>query len=202
MITELTKEQKDKLIDYGLKWTSVGLSTEPVSLPIAIEAVKNAYRYAGVKPIPKIYLGPFDNPVDCAKAQIMFKRMPADTDLSKLKYIDIPEGEEFTAEELYDAIEDQVYGFHESSWLCYYEFIKNELDVPELEALDGLMDAAEELGWWAPYDKVVFIQNRPAEIHLDEEGRLHNDNGPALKWRGDNRAYDIYAIHGELQPSK
>jgi hypothetical protein len=149
-----------------------------------------------------VFLGPFNNPVECAKAQIMFKRLPVDTNLADLRNLDFPAGEEFLAEDLYAAIDEQVYGSQEASWLGYYEFIRNEFAVLDLVQLEGLNEVAETVGWWAPYDKVAFIQDRPLEIHLDAEGLLHNENGPALKWRGEDRSYDIWAIHGELQPPR
>lgn len=201
-ITEITKEQRDKLIDYGLKWTKIGLSTEEVDMPLAIEAIKKAYKYAGLKKGPSIFLGPFDNPVECAKLQVMFKRLPANTELKDLRSFQIPEGTEFTADEIYEAIEDQVYGFGEAGWLGYYDFILNEFAVNELDALDGLNEVAEQVGWWAPYDKVAFIQNRPLEIHLNSKGELHNENGPAIKWRGVDRSYDVYAVDGKLLPPR
>jgi hypothetical protein len=200
MITELTKEQTDKLIDYGLKWTKIGLSTDPVNMVEAMEAIKAVYKDAGLAEPPKSFLGPFNNPVECAKAQVIFKRLPEDTDLSKLEYLDIPEGAEFTAEELYRAIDEQVYGFHEASWLGYCAFLKDELGIPELASLDSLMHLAGVMGWWAPYDKVAFVQHRPLEVHLNEKGELHNENGPAVKWRGDDRSFDIYCLNGEVQP--
>jgi hypothetical protein len=199
MITELTKDQTDKLIDYGLKWTKIGLSTEPVIMVEAMEAIKAAYKDAGLAEPPKSFLGPFNNPVECAKAQVIFKRLPEDTDLAKLEYLDIPEGAEFTSEELYGAIEEQVYGFHEASWLGYCDFVKEECNVPELASLNSLMHLAGVVGWWAPYDKVAFIQHRPLEVHLNEAGELHNENGPAIKWRGEDRSFDVYALNGEVQ---
>lgn len=200
MITELTKEQTDRLIDYGRKWTNIGLSTEPVNMVEAMEAIKAAYKDAGLAEPPKSFLGPFNNPVECAKAQVMFKRLPEDTDLSNFEHLDIPEGAEFTAEELYEAIDEQVYGFHEASWLGYCEFVKDEFDVPELASLNSLMHLATVMGWWAPYDKVAFVQHRPLEVHLNEAGELHNENGPAIKWRGEDRSFDVYCINGEVQP--
>jgi hypothetical protein len=200
MITELSKEQTDKLIDYGLKWTKIGLSTEPVNMVEAMEAIKAVYKDVGLSEPPRSFLGPFNNPVECAKAQVIFKRLPEGTDLSKLEYLDIPEGSEFTADELYQAIDEQVYGFHESSWLGYCEFLKDEFDIPELASLNSLMHLASVVGWWAPYDKVAFVQHRPLEVHLNEKGELHNENGPALKWRGDDRSFDVYCINGEVQP--
>jgi hypothetical protein len=196
------QQQEDRLIACGVKWTKIGLSTEPVDMDSAIEAIKKAYKCAGLKKGPSVFLGPFDNPVECAKFQVMFKRLPEDTELKDLRTFQIPAGEEFTAEELYAAIDEQVYGCHESSWLAFYDFIKEEYNAVELEALEGLNEVAQNIGWWAPYDKVAFIQNRPEEIHLNDKGELHNENGPAIKWRGEDRLYDVYAVNGELQPPK
>lgn len=198
MISELSKEQKAKIIDHGLKWTRIGLSTEPVDMANAMMAIKEAYSCAGLKP-PKAFLGPFNNPVECAKAQVMLKRMGDDVDFAKLKEVTIPVGTEFTSEELYAAIAEQTYGFCEASWLCLYDFYK-ELEVDGLEKIKGLVEVAKHCGWWVPYNKVALVQHRPAEIHLDANGHLHNENGPAIKWRGEDRTYDIFAIHGEVQP--
>jgi hypothetical protein len=199
MITGLSEKQVDSLIDYGKRWTDIGLSTEPVDIFKAMDAIKLAYKQAGLKS-PKIFLGPFNNPVECAKAQITVKKMPKDTDWEKLNVLDITEGTEFTPEEIEQAISEQMYGYHDAAWLGYYDFIKDAFEVFELDTLTGMMDVAKNVGWWAAYDKVAFIQDRPQEIHFDENGELHNENGPAIKWSGEDRSYDIYCVHGELQP--
>jgi hypothetical protein len=199
MISELTEKQKNKLIDYGLKWTKIGLSTEPVDIEKAQMAICKAYHYAGLKP-PTIQVGPFNNPLDCAKAQVVVKNLPKDTNLKDLKEFEILPGQEFDPEEIVKALDEQIYGFNEASWLGYYEFLQNEFDVIEIESFRGLMELSKHIGWWAPYDKCAFIQERPLEIHFDEKGELHNEHGPAIKWRGEDRSMDVYVIHGELQP--
>jgi hypothetical protein len=198
MIDELNDEEKDKLVDYGLKWSQIGLSTEEVDVTAAMEAIVKAYIFSGIKP-PTAMLGPFDNPVECAKAQIMVKRLPDDTDFEKLTNIEIPEGTEFQSEELYEAISEQMYGFQDASWLCLFDYMREVLDLQELESFKGLIEVAKNVGWWAAYDKVAFFQHRPLEIHFNEQGKLHNSDGPAIKWRGEDRSYDIYAIDGEIQ---
>lgn len=199
MIAELNEKQKNKLIDCGLKWTKIGLSTEPIDVKRAVKAIQSVYHYAGLKQ-PLVHVGPFDNPLDCAKAQVRVKKLPKDTDLKNLGELEILPGDVFDADDILEALEEQVFGFNEAHWLGYYEFLHNEFDVVEIETFKGLMDAAQHVGWWAPYDKCIFLQERPLEIHFDEHGELHNDNGPAIKWRGDNRGMDIYVVHGELQP--
>lgn len=199
MISELNEKQKNKLIDYGLKWTKIGLSTDPIDVKKATAAIQAVYHYAGLR-APTIHIGPFDNPLDCAKAQVIIKKLPNDTDLLALKDLEIKAGQEFDPEEILEALSEQVYGFNDAHWLGYYEFLQKEFDIFEIETFKGLMELSKHIGWWAPYDKCVFLQERPAEIHFDSNGELHNENGPAIKWRGENRDMDIYVIHGELQP--
>jgi hypothetical protein len=200
MITELTTEQQNKLIDHGLKWSKIGTSTDEIDMVRAVKAIKKAYTAVGVK-APDVFFGPFNNPVDCAKAQIMVKKLNTN-EFEKLEILDIPAGTEFTAEEIISAIKEQTYGYNEAEWLAYYDFFKSIIGVEELEPLDGIMDVAQEVGWYAPYDKCVFIQNRPLEIHMNQAGQLHNESGPAIKWRGEDRSFDIWAVNGKIQPPK
>ena len=63
-------------------------------------------------------------------------------------------------------------------------------DAPILEALAAV---AEQVHWWWPFENVAILCERPTEFHLDERGRLHNGDGPAVvyqdgfvlrRWRG------------------
>jgi hypothetical protein len=200
MITELTQAQQNKLIENGLKWTKIGMSTDEIDMTKAVQAIKKAYIAVGLK-APDVFFGPFNNPVDCAKAQIAVKRLNT-SQFDTLEILDIPAGTAFTAEEIIDAISEQTYGYNEAEWLGYYDFFKSVIGVEELEPLEGIMSVAHEVGWYAPYDKCVFIQHKPLEIHMNEKGLLHNEFGPAVKWRGEDRSFDIWAIDGKIQPPK
>jgi hypothetical protein len=126
----------------------------------------------------------------------MVKRLPDEVDITNLKTIDIPKGETFSIEELWENIEEQMNGSMSADWLVAYDYI-NDLTDKQIPEIEGLMQVAKECGWWTAYDKVVFIQHRPLEIHLNDKGQLHNDKGPALKWRGEDRSFDIYALNGK-----
>jgi hypothetical protein len=199
MITELNQDEINLLIDYGKKWTQTGLSTEPVDMDKAILAIAKAYTFAGLN-MPKVFLGPFNNPLDCAKAQVFIKNLGEDVDIENVKELDIPPDTVFKLKDIEKALDEQMHGFSDSSWLCTYDYVKEVFGVGELEVFEGLFETAKNVGWWAPYDKVVFIQERPLEVHFNEAGELHNEGGPAIKWRGDNDYMDIYIINGEVQP--
>jgi hypothetical protein len=199
MIAELSNSEIDKMIDYGQKWTAIGLSTQPLDMQKAVLAIAKAYTYAGLT-VPKIFLGPFNNPLECAKAQVFVKKLSKTTDIQEIKDFDIPAETVFELKDIEEALREQLHGFSDSSWLCAYEYAKDVLDLPELFSFEGLFETAQNVGWWAPYGNVVFVQERPLEIHFNEKGELHNDNGPAIKWRGEDRSMDIYIINGEVQP--
>lgn len=196
IVTEITAEQREKIVDYGLVWTRIATSTEEVDMVLASASIQRAYAAAGARP-PVAFLGPFNNPVECAKAQVMLKRLPWNTDFTKLEKVEIPAGTQFTSEEIYEALAEQAYGFCDSFWLCAYQYFEKVLGVDMGKKLDGLVQVAKTCGFWAAYDKVALVQQRPEEIHT-LNGVLHNDSGPAVKWRGEDRAYDIYAINGEV----
>ncbi len=49
--------------------------------------------------------------------------------------------------------------------------------------------------WWYPFHRICFVCERPAEIHMVDEDRLHNDSGPAVRFRDD---WSIWSINGVL----
>lgn len=103
-------------------------------------------------------------------------------------------------------VSDQVYGCHDASWLGFYDFFRKECDLDKIGPLDGLVKLAEYCGWWAPYERVVFMQDKPVEIHVDGDV-LHNEHGPAVRY-SDNfcvwcvsgvRVPEQVVMHGETQ---
>jgi hypothetical protein len=56
-----------------------------------------------------------------------------------------------------------------------------------------LAAVAEQAHWWWPFANTAVLSERPVAVHLDELGRLHQGDGPALaypdgfalyRWRG------------------
>ena len=67
-----------------------------------------------------------------------------------------------------------------------------------IERLEILEDISKSCMWWYPYSKVIVACERPVEIHMDDQNRLHNDNGPAIVMRD---GWKIYSVHGVRLPS-
>jgi hypothetical protein len=49
--------------------------------------------------------------------------------------------------------------------------------------------------WWWPYREICLVSERPAEIHVLDGERLHNDSGPAVRFHD---GWSIWALNGVL----
>ncbi|WP_219508539.1 DUF6745 domain-containing protein, partial [Nonomuraea ceibae] len=96
------------------------------------------------------------------------------------------DGSQQVGEELRRVTLDAVLGQHDAPWLSAFE------------GLDGLERVARCASWWWPYERVAIVSARPAELHLDELGRLHAADGPALVW---SDGFALHAWHGMPVPA-
>lgn len=98
---------------------------------------------------------------------------------------------------LKDNLTWQFWGAHEAAWPAYYNWphiaLRPMHSPEECERLQWWLDLAKSTGWWEPYDGFVIATERPELILLDEEGRLHCENGPALRCRD---GWSVWCIHG------
>lgn len=78
---------------------------------------------------------------------------------------------------------DAVLGQHDAPWLELFA------SLDRLSPLHGLAETAASAGWWWPYENLVILTERPAELHRDNPGRLHRGDGPALAYP------DGFALH-------
>ncbi|MGW0483455.1 DUF6745 domain-containing protein [Nonomuraea sp. NPDC003214] len=99
------------------------------------------------------------------------------------------DGSQRVGEELRRVTLDAVLGQHDAPWLSAFE---------GLGGLEGLERVARCASWWWPYERVAIVSARPAELHLDELGRLHAADGPALVW---SDGFALHAWHGMPVPA-
>jgi len=74
------------------------------------------------------------------------------------------------------------YGQHDASWLGFYDYFLNELGLECVKPLIPLIELSKVCGWFYPTKDTVYLCERP-EIVLLENGLLHCDGGPAIKFR-------------------
>ena len=82
------------------------------------------------------------------------------------------------------------------AWIAFYDFC-NSIGVPyskdDREILDGWMNLGKSTGWWCAFEDVCFCFERPSALHIDSQGRLHCENGPAMAFHD---TYEIYCLNG------
>jgi hypothetical protein len=86
-----------------------------------------------------------------------------------------------------------------AGWCSYISYIRDILgwDDSTLEKFKIEEDLAKSCGWVWWHENVLVISDRPNLISRDEEGRLHNIDGPAISYRD---GWSIYSIHGVRLP--
>ena len=73
------------------------------------------------------------------------------------------------------------HGQFDAAWLPLFDGRWSELsDGPILQALAAV---AEQVHWWWPFEHVAIVCERPTQLHLDDRGRLHHGDGPALAYQ-------------------
>lgn len=198
MITELTKEQEEKMAEYRDKWIKIGLSTEPANRELAEEGVNEAYAVLKL-PAPKIIW--CESPLQMALTRALTlesaKKDPNNVNFSPKISENI---DEKILNDAKDSVSKSCYGQHDASWLAFYEYFKEVCGlVEETKVLSGLWKIAKNAGWWIPHEKVCWISERHNFIKIDEKGKLHNYDGPALTYPD---GWAIYSFHGVRVPEK
>jgi hypothetical protein len=160
---------------YVDKWTAIGLSTAPLDKERIPAAINKVYECGGIKP-PK---------------QVLYAQSPAQANRMHWEL----QGSKGEFKHETDHI---CYGNHDAEWLSFYDCLRNEVDLKdETEKLAGLTEAAELLGWFIPTEDYCIVCERPSEIHLNEDGRLHNVDGPALSY---SDGFCLYRVSGVRVP--
>lgn len=204
MIDKLTPEQEAKFPYYVKKWCDIGLSTEPTDMIEAVKHIKDAYQSAEIDP-PNYFIGPVDGPYEAAVAEMLLNKYVE----NKVEFKNAADLNSKILSELHGVINsdfkdldkhtfsiaNQIYGYQEY-WISYYDYFQTECGI-DLSKINPLMNLASVCGWWTPLADVAIVQNRPTEIHRDSEGRLHNENGPAVKFgKTDNSFSNVYSVNG------
>ncbi len=88
------------------------------------------------------------------------------------------------------------------AWGAFYMF-GHEIGV-EYKATDWalMLEWArlfKSVGWWAPFDGVCFVSDRPRKVQFDAEKRLHCETGKAVKY---SDGWGVSAWHGTRVPDE
>jgi hypothetical protein len=171
MLNTLNDEQILGIAECRDKWIKVGLQTGPVDREAAVVAVNKAYKCAGLQP-PK---------------EVVFCTSPIDMD-EKIRAASNNEHKFISS-----------YGFANcwSGWAAFVDYFATYTDVQNLEIFEGLRDLSYNCGFVSFFDTTCFISERPEYIKMDDTGRTHCENGPAIRYAD---GFEVYIWHGVRIP--
>lgn len=174
MINKLTDKQKAKLPEYVDKFLKIGMSTEPMDVKKAKDAITRSYAYMNLAP-PKFIIA--DSPFAGARiaAQLEFGR------------------EDVTRVEIASQHSSASYGSFEAYWVSFYSFCLNELGLPKNELIDIVEDIVKNCGVYWTFKDVVVLTEKPTEIHMVDK-KLHNPSGLALAYKDGTGLYSINGV--------
>lgn len=104
-------------------------------------------------------------------------------------------GSEFP-DKSFEFCSNYVPGAQSNFWLKFYQFINEELPIDNKftdPLFKSMIKICERIGWFFPYEKVVFVAKHPTRIHM-VDGVLHNPNGPAIEFIDGFKVYSIKGI--------
>lgn len=91
-----------------------------------------------------------------------------------------------------------ICGAQEIYWLGHWTFVKERFGLECKADPTPQMDYIKYGGgWYWPFEDVVVMAERPEVLKLDNESRLHCEDGPAVSWRD---GYKLYYWHGTKVP--
>ena len=195
---KLTDAQIDRFPQYMERWLKIGLSTEPLDRDAASAAIDEVYVCAGKKPPEiKIFL---NSPLAGAVGAAFLKELKISgnqvwNQVRNQVWEQVGDQVwnqvrnqvwEQVGEQVGDQVRNQVnkagYGSHDAGWLAFYDFFKTETNLECCKKITGLINAAMNCGWFWPFENAVIITERPRKITLDDQKRLHCENGLAIEY--------------------
>jgi hypothetical protein len=206
MITKFNPEEEAQFPAIREKWLKVGRrsSKESRFQPDAWDGVCEAYEMAGKKK-PLIYFW-LRSPLELYFARSILR-------LGHAQLRDQLSGQ--LSDQLRGQLRDQLRGQlsnqlsedlnsswmwwfpgqFDAWWISFYEGAKNYCNFDRLK---GVIKATENCCMWMPFEQIVFFSASPTNLDVDEQGRPHKTDGPAM---GFADGFGVYAWHGVRVPA-
>lgn len=181
MIEKLTKEQEAQLEVYRDKWINIGrmpLKDRPkITKKDMKSLIGDIYKQGGLEPPKHIY---FTKSLKEAEDKCHELMVEAGVRKENEKNFVWP-----------------LYGCYDAGWCAWTAYCDEVLNIPKLESTRPLRRLAEVAGFVITLKNVCIVSSAHTEVHIDEDGELHNETGPAIMYED---GYSLYAIHGHVIP--
>jgi uncharacterized protein DUF6745 len=203
----LPEEFSQQVPIWRQKWLGVASSCQPADRPTAEGGIFGLYRLAGLS-IPQVTW--VSSPTAMISVMQRFKNSkragiwwsPPELSLRRLFYTSLETSVDsalapnvvaqlrqslLTPLQLVRGAFAHHAGQHEAHWIAFFAFCRDVLGVQyEPEASHRLLlweQIAQSCGQFAPYQDRVIVSERPQEQVLNADHLLHNEDGPALRYR-------------------
>lgn len=215
MIDKLSDEQIKKMDEYVETYTKIGLNTDRFTRKYAEGIIHNFQRdILNVKETPVMV---FDNPRECNMAlkiiacmeecsggrlkewEKIWKKLESVAYNGEWADVDAAFKKELWAEVSAGTpkVSGGIYPYQDGSFFAaifsYYDFFEKELGLDFSDYNYSSWRETVNLGLIYPLDNVCIVSQKPSVINLDDQNRLHCEDGPALSYVG---GFDIYSING------
>jgi hypothetical protein len=211
LIESLTPQQEAMLDVYAKRYTEMGLSIKPIDHTKAEEILRRCYTLQGLLAPQQIlwYPSPFAMMVGAARMKVrdelIDKGIPeTEAEEQSNQIFDVSKELSKEAKSRVSSMLDNCcFGQHEAGWLSWVQFFREEVGLKEeTEEIVALIETAEALHWWLPFENICFASERPIEQHMtdpDAEGNrnLHKNGGPALRYA---EGFSLYMLNGVEVP--
>ena len=89
------------------------------------------------------------------------------------------------------------FGQHDADYLSCYEFFKDECGLEVCNKLAPMMRLAKNCHWFIPFEGLAILSEKPIQLNLDAEGRLHAEGRMAIEYAD---GFGLYRWHGTNIP--
>jgi len=174
-IEKLTAAQKAKMPEYVKTCIEIGLDTSPIDFELAEQSIRNLVKVTNKAFNKKSFL-----------KEVFYARSP----MEAFKMVGKNDVNSFFS--------NCIWGQHDSDWVGFYSFMKDELQLSNLELIDSFAAVVKTCGWvHFTFDNTAIIIDRPEVIYRDLEGRVHGEHDLAIKYRD---GWGVAMWHGQRIP--
>jgi hypothetical protein len=90
--------------------------------------------------------------------------------------------------------ECRSWGQHDAGGFAFYDFFREICGLKsQTEKLVPLTVLAQETGWHLFYADFAILSEKPIALHRNQNGKLHNETGPAIEWADE---YKLFRLNG------
>ena len=205
-ITKLTEAQERRLIDFREEWLNIGLCCEPADFETGDTVIRGFYARMG-KPAPLILH--FSSPAMCELAVNFVFTLLAQNPSQLYGQLGSQLDSQLVSQ-LYSQL-DKLRPFfltnrwgaqHWCSWEAFYLFgpeIGVTYKAEDIALLQEWARISRSTGWWAPWDGICFVSDRPRVVKFDNERRLHCETGKAVEY---SDGWGVSSWHGTRVPDE